>query len=158
VSFEDDIKAELEAPKRTLDVTVKLNGNSHTFRVERMDPGEWVSATAACPADLSLPFDRAYGYNLEELTRIVIPRTAKRVDGDDLVDVSAEAWDAIFAKVSGGTFGRFSDAIFNLNEFDDQQQVADLKKALAGAAVQSSRSRSNSGSRTAGSSGGSRSE
>jgi len=154
MSFEDDIKAQLEAPKDFIDVSVKLNGNTYKFRIEQMDPEDWATACAMFPARPGVTLDMRLGYNLTKLTPLVVAKTGKRFDGDELVEVSPEDWDSLFQSTNGGTLNRFSNAIFNLNEFQDEAEIEELKKAFAAVAEMNSRSRSKSASRTAASSAG----
>lgn len=133
MSFEDDIKAEFEAPKPTADLTVKLNGNLHTFRFTRMPSDEWLQACDMFPARPGIQFDLRFGYNLRALMPVVAARTAKRVEGDTLVDLTPDQWTNMFKALAGGIVGKFGDVIFKLNEYDAMEEVAALKKALEGA-------------------------
>lgn len=156
MSFEDDIKAQLEKPKPTVDVSASVNGTAYTFRIERMDPAEWAIACAMCPARPGVTLDSQFGYDLQRLTPLVVAKTGKRVDGDTLIDLDPDTWESLLKAISGGTFQKFSDAIFRLNEFDDEKQIDDLKKASEAIVELVSRSRASSGSRPAASKGGSR--
>jgi len=132
MSFVDDLKAEFEAPKPTADLTVKLNGNLHTFRFTRMPSDEWLQACDMFPARPGIQFDLRFGYNLRALMPVVAARTAKLVEGDELVDLTPDQWTNMFKALAGGIVGKFGDMIFKLNEYDAMEEVAELKKALEG--------------------------
>jgi len=143
VSFEDDLKAEFEAPAPTKDVDVILNGNLHTFRVTRMDGVEWASLTDMFPARPGVMLDMRYGYNLRPLTLAAMAKSAQRVDGDNLVDLTEDQWRNLFKSLAGAYIERFSDAVFLLNEHGPNDEVDKAKKASVGAFGQKLSSPSN---------------
>lgn len=135
MTFEDDIRAEFEAPRAFVDVPVKLNKNLYTFRFFRMNPDEWLAACDLHPARIGVAMDMRFGYNLRALTPVVAAETGKRVDGDELVDLTPDQWSNLFKSLAGGVVGKIGDAIFHLNEIGPTEEIADLqellKKALA---------------------------
>jgi hypothetical protein len=138
MSFEDDIKAQFEAPKPTGDVEVLLNGTLYTFRFTRMDGMEYASLCDMFPARPGVMLDMRYGYNLRPLTLAVAAKSAQRVDGDNLVPLTDDQWRNLFKGLPGASIQRFSDTVFLLNEHGPAQEVADAKKASVGAFGQNS--------------------
>lgn len=131
MTFEDDLKAEFEAPKPTKDVDVKLNGKLYTFRFELMDSVEWASATDRAPARPGVLLDMRFGYNLRALVPLVAPMSGKRVDGDELVDLTPDQWRNLFKALPGASVMRIGDTLFDLNEYEPGEAVKELKKASA---------------------------
>lgn len=138
MSFEDDIKAEFEAPKPTHDVDVELNKTRYTLRFTQMDPLEWVSATDMFPPRMESPIDVYYGYNLRPLTIEVAQKTGKRVDGEKLVDLTPDQWKNLFKTVPGGAVAKIGDAIFGLNVMESEEAISIVKKAYEVASTRNS--------------------
>lgn len=138
LSFEDDIKAEFEAPKPTHDVDITLNGTLYTFRFTRMDGLEWASLVDLFPARPSVLLDMRYGYNIRPLTLAAAAKSGKRLDGDSYVDLTEDQWRNLFKALPGSSVQRFSDALFLLNEYGPAQEVEAAKKASVGAFGQNS--------------------
>lgn len=135
MTFEDDIRAEFEAPKAFVDVPVKLNKTLYTFRFFRMDAEAWLAACDMYPARLGVEMDMRFGYNLRGLTPVVASQTGKRLEGDTLVDLTPDQWSNLFRTLAGGVVGKIGDALFHLNEIGPGEDIvelqASLKKALA---------------------------
>lgn len=136
MSFEDDLKAEYEAPKPHEDVDVVLNGNLYTLRFTQMDGAEWAGDCDRAPARPGVLLDMRYGYNLRELVPVVSQKTGGRVDGDEVVPLTPDQWRAIF-KGNGRNVSRIGDAIFMLNEYAPDEAVEAAKKALAAGSAKS---------------------
>jgi hypothetical protein len=133
LSFEDDIKAEFEAPKPTQDVDITLNGTLYTFRFTRMDGLEWASLCDMFPARPGVLFDMRYGYNLRPLTLAAAAKSGQRLEGEAPVDLTEDQWRNLFKTLPGASIERFSDALFQLNEYGPAQEVDAAKKASVGA-------------------------
>lgn len=131
MSFEDDIRAEFEAEKPYHDVSVKLNGNLHTFRFTQMDGLQWASATDMHPARPGVLLDMRFGYNLRPLSLLVAAQTGKRIDGDKFVDLTPDQWTNLFKALPGASVMRIGDALFELNEYGPGEAIEALKKASA---------------------------
>jgi hypothetical protein len=130
MSFVDDLRAEFEAPRAFVDVPVKLNKQLHTFRFFRMNPDEWLAACDMFPARIGIEMDMRFGYNLRGLTPVVAAQTGKRVEGDDLIDLTPDQWSNLFKALAGGVVGKIGDAIFHLNEIGPTEEIADLQATL----------------------------
>lgn len=131
MSFEDDLKAELDRVKPTADVDVRLKGTLYTFRFEQMDGLEWADATDRFPARPGVLLDARYGYNLRPLSLLVASKTGARVDGDALVKLSEDQWRTLFKALPGAPVMRIGDVIFALNEYTPGEEVEALKKGSA---------------------------
>lgn len=131
MTFEDDLKGAFEAPKPTSDVEVLLKGTVYTFRFTQMDGYEWASACDQAPPRISVAVDRFFNYNIRALTLIAAPLSGKRVDGDELVDLTPDQWRNLLKALPGESLQRISDALFRLNQIAPAEAVEDAKKALA---------------------------
>lgn len=129
MGFVDDLKAEFEADKPTASVDVTLNGNLYTLVFQQMDGIGWAEATDQAPVRPGVLLDMRYGYNLRALTLIVAPKTGKRRDGDDLVEMTADQWRNLLKALPGASVNRIGDALFSLNEYGPAEAVEALKKA-----------------------------
>jgi len=131
MSFEDDLKAESEVVKPTRDVDVSLNGNLHTIRFTQMDGTDWAAATDQAPARPGVLLDMRYGYNLRQLVYVVAPKSGKRVVGAEEVALTEDQWRLLLKSLKGGPMMRLGDALFILNEYEPDEEVAAAKKASA---------------------------
>lgn len=136
MSFEDDVKAAVAAPKPFLDADVTVNGNLYTLRFEEMDPFEWASEVDLHPARPGVMIDSRYGYNLRSLVKAVAPCTGSLVEGDKTVPV--KDWPALLKAIGGNGFQRVTDAIWARNEYLREKEVESAKKARANSAKTSS--------------------
>jgi len=115
-----------------------------TFRFTRIPGKEWASLTSRHPVRVDVPIDRHYGYNYdavcEAAARFVDPKTqqafGQRVEGDEFATLSDEEWSETFDVLSGSEIGLIRDAIWELNEWEPQQRLAQLVKGF-GAATRS---------------------
>lgn len=128
MSFEDDLAAASAAPAPFLDVDVTVNGNLYTLRFEQMGPAEWAAETDRHPARPGVLIDARYGYNLRSLIQAVAPLTGSLVEDGSTVPVAD--WPALLKSIAGHGFQRVTDAIWSVNEYLPERQVADAKKAL----------------------------
>lgn len=141
MSFADDLKAVKEAVVPSVDVPVTINGNVHTLRVRKCPAMVWVDAVDRSPLRRDAPYDRRYGYNLRQVTRLVLPLSAVlvvdgeekplQVDPVDPADPNAERvneWADLFAAISGHFESKLGDAVYALNEHESEES---LKTALA---------------------------
>jgi hypothetical protein len=130
MSFKDDLAAAKAADPVTADVTIEINGATHTLRFTRMDPVEYTEETLRHPPRLEIGIDREFGYNLTALTMAVAPRCARLVDGDDLVELDDEAWADLFAVADGGAVQSIQNTVFGLNEFSSGKAADAAKKVV----------------------------
>lgn len=151
MTFEDDLAAEPVTDFR--DVDVLLNDKLYTLRFTQMDGLEWAMECDKYPMRPDVAFDRNYGYNIRALTMAAAVVSGARVETDATVPLSEDAWRSLFKRLDGAAFKRITDAIWSLNEYAPAKAVEAAKKALDGSG-NTSASRSSSGSRRAGSSGG----
>lgn len=150
MSFEDDLKAEREAPIKFTDVQVELNGTLHTFRFLQLSGPEWAAETDYHPARATLPdeqtpdrpliplVDQRYGYNIRSLCMSVAKKTGRRVEGEKLVELTPQQWDDLYRAIPGSTKAAIDDAIWTLNEAEPTDRILSLKKASAAASAKSS--------------------
>jgi hypothetical protein len=129
MTFEDDLKAEFEAPPSTEDVEVLLKGTVYKFRFTQMDGYEWASACDQAPPRITVALDRYFNYNIRTVTLIAAPLSGKRVDGDELVDLTPDQWRNLLKALPGESFQRISDALFKLNQIAPAEAVEEAKKA-----------------------------
>jgi hypothetical protein len=132
MSFEDDMKAAIAAPKPHLDVDVTVNGNLHTLRFVQMDPLEWASEADRHPARPGVMIDSRYGYNLRSLVKAVAPQTGSLFDDGESRPI--EDWPALLKLIAGNGFQRVTDAVWSLNEYLPEKAVEEAKKARANSA------------------------
>lgn len=137
MSFEEDLKAEYEADRPSVDVDVALNGKPYTFRFTQMVGTEWAAATDQAPARPGVMLDTAFGYNLRALTLLAAPLSGKRVEGDKLEDLTPDQWKNLFRALPGASAMRICNAVFKLNQIDPAEAVEEAKKAFAGLPEQS---------------------
>lgn len=132
MSFQEDLAAAKEAPPRTLDVPLEVNGKKHLFRFTQMDGTEYATEVMRNPPDPSIVVDKAYGYNLSGVAHAVTPQCAVRVEGDEEIPLSEEEWADLFAVLDGGGHQEINNAIFTLNEYASAKAVKAAKKVLDG--------------------------
>lgn len=135
-------KSAPELVQEKLDELLTITGDSLiTLRFSRMPGDQWAEITARCPVRLDAAIDRQYGYNMHGVCRLAAPLCGVRVDGDEelpleVIPASAgvpavNEWDDLFDTISGHEFGLIVDAIYELNEYEPAQRVAQMKKELA---------------------------
>lgn len=132
MSFVDDLAAAKAAEPDTADVNVELNGKRYLLRFTRTSGTEYAAETLRHPPRLDVGLDKQYGYNLSSLTLALSPKCARLVDGDELVELSADQWADLFAAADGGAVEEMQNTIFHLNEFASAKAVAAAKKVLDG--------------------------
>lgn len=119
-------------------------GALERLRFTRLNGRDWAELAAKNPARGDVAVDLHYGYNFaavcEAAARFKDPKTGRAyghvVDGDELVELTDEEWDGLFAEAAGSEVARVYDAIWELNEFQPAQRVQELVKAF-GAATRS---------------------
>lgn len=124
-------KAQLAESALTEDVQVLVGDELVTLRFAELKGMEWAEVTARCPARPDATIDRRYGYNVHGAAAIAAPKSGKRLDGDELVDLSADEWRDLFEVLSGPDFGAVADAMFLLHEVGPAGRLAAAKKASA---------------------------
>lgn len=136
MSFDDDLKAQLEAEKETVEVPFTLNANPYVLKFTALDPWEWAEAGDHFPPRPGVALDRNFGYNMRDLVRSVAPRTGQLLrDGEPY---AVEDWDALFKALSPAAVQRVCSAVFALHESETLNAVVSrAKKARAGTAQSS---------------------
>ena len=135
-------KAKPELIQEQLDELMELTANQLvTLRFSRLPGNVWADIAARCPARLDAPVDRHFGYNMQAAALIAAPLCGARVDGDELVPLRVEAataespavnqWADLFATIAGTEATQIESAIFDLNVYEPQQRVGQLRKTLA---------------------------
>jgi hypothetical protein len=112
-----------------------------TLRFTRMNPWAWAEVTAHCTMRPDVALDRKYGYNYQEVCRLVAPLSGARVEGEITVPLivqeatdttpAIDEWADLWDSISGHEVIRIVDTIFFLNEFEAENRIEQLKKALA---------------------------
>lgn len=112
-----------------------------TLRFTRLPGNVWADIAARCPARIDAPVDRHFGYNMQAAALIAAPLSGVRMDGDTEVPLRVEKatagtpainqWADLFATIAGTEATQIESAIFDLNVYEPQQRVAQLKKELA---------------------------
>jgi len=123
-------ESEKLAGTEKLDVQVVFGGELITLRFREMLGTEWAAITANNPPRLEALVDRRFGYNVHAVCQAAAPVSGVHVDGDSEVKWSAEQWALFFPEISGPGFAEICDAIWGLNQWNPQQRVEKLKKAL----------------------------
>lgn len=136
MSFADDLKAQVAAPKETADVAFKLNGHAYVLKFTQMDGWDWSETSDKHPARFGVDADRAFGYNIRSLAKEVAPRCGVLlrdgepvelvVDPENKIDEWADLWKAM----SPSTVQRVCDAIFGLNEAETIKSVVDAARKV----------------------------
>lgn len=124
-------KAQRAESAVTEDVEVLLGDEVVTFRFTELKGTEWAEVTARSPARADATIDRRYGYNVHGAAAIAAPKSGKRVEGDELVDLTEAEWRDLFEVLSGPGFAAIADAMFLLHEVGPAGRLAAAKKALA---------------------------
>ena len=135
-------KSKPELIQGQLDELMELTANQLvTLRFSRLPGNVWADIAARCPARIDAPVDRHFGYNMQAAAMIAAPLCGVRVDGDELVPLRVEAattdtpavnqWADLFATIAGTEATQIESAIFDLNVYEPQQRVGQLKKELA---------------------------
>jgi len=135
-------KSAPELVQEKLDELLTITADSLiALRFSRMPGDEWAEITARCPVRIDAPVDRQYGYNMHAVCRLAAPLCGVRIeDGKEValevVPASAgvpavDEWADLFTTISGHEFGLVIDAIYELNEYEPAQRVAQMKKELA---------------------------
>lgn len=139
MSFDDDLKAQLEAERATVDVPFTLNANPYVLRFTQMEPWEWAAAADRHPARVDVELDRNFGYNMRAVVREVVPQCGVLLSNDEPVaDVD---WDALFKALSPSAVQRMCSAVFGLHEAETIDAVVKRAKKLLSTAGKSSRRR-----------------
>lgn len=132
MTFAEDLAAAKQAPRRTSDVLVEVNGRKYKIRISALDGTEFAAETLKHPPRLDVGADMQYGYNLNTLTEAVLPRCAVLLDGSDELEISTEQWADLLAVADGGTAQSFVNAVYTLNEYASNKAVSAARKVLAG--------------------------
>jgi len=129
MTFEDDLKAAQQKPRRTADVVVTLAGNTHAVRLTAMSGIDWAEATVRHPLRPGVAFDAQYGYNVHGLVRAEFGM-ASLVSEDGDKSFSEADWHTLLDTLDGGAAGDVVNTVFTLNEFASDEDVKSTKKAL----------------------------
>jgi hypothetical protein len=139
LSAVDNTTAELQ---EQLDDLVRESADSIiTLRFYRLPGDVWADIVARCPARLGAPMDEHYGYNMQQAAKLAAPVNGVRIDGSELIPLRFEPatadtlavnqWVDIFATIAGSEAARIESAIWELNVYDPDSRMGQLKKALA---------------------------
>ncbi len=135
MTFEDDLAAAKAAERRTLDVSVDVNGKLYKFRFTQMIGTEYAAETLLHAPNLEVALHREYGYDVHALSRAVAHRCAVLVEGKKERALSKEQWAELFEVLDGGAQGKIANTVFELNEFATAKAVAAARKVLDGSAL-----------------------
>lgn len=150
MSFEDDLKAQLEAERDTVDVPFTLNDNPYLLRFTQLDSWIWAAEADRHPMRPDVTLDRTFGYNMRSLVRAIAPtcgqlfREGEPVElhilRDDKGNVIQDDWDALFRAMSPAAVQNMCTSVFSLHESESINTVVEqAKKLLAPAAKNSKR-------------------
>ena len=128
MSFQDDLKAQLEAEKDTAEVRFLLNKNPYVLRFTQLDPWAWAEEADRHPPRPDVTLDRTFNYNMRELARAVAPRCGQLLRDGEPVEV--EDWDALFTAMSPSAVNRMCDAVWALHEAEAINAVVSASKKL----------------------------
>lgn len=131
MSFEDDLKAELEAETDWADVDIVLKGKPYVVRLTQLDGTVWADLTDRFPARPGVLLDANYGYNLRGLAPVATPMCGKLIDGDKVSELTEEQWADLFKALPGSRVMRIGDVLWNLNEYLPNEAVLAAKKGSA---------------------------
>lgn len=124
-----------------------------TFRLTQLPGDVWANVTAPSIPREDVPIDMRYGYDIAGVTKVALPLMARRIDGEELVEIDADDWEVVF-DLPG--FDDLQDAVFMLQEWEPEQRLQAAKKALRDHLPPTHASPGISGSPSSGSTGGSR--
>lgn len=149
----EELQEALEAARQTVDdrlsakpkaatiqdqidaILTQVQDSVITLRVSRMNGTAWAALTSHHPMRPGVPFDAGYGFNFDTVCMIAAGTDVLSVEGDELLPVDAESWDALLARISGHDANKLRDAAFRLNLWGPQQREAELGKASRAAAA-----------------------
>jgi hypothetical protein len=105
-------------------------------------PGEvWADIVSRCPARIGAPMDEHYGYNMQQAAKLAAPINGVRVDGDELVPLRYEAattdspavnqWADLWQSIAGSEASRIESAIWELNVYEPDSRMGQIKNQLA---------------------------
>ena len=135
-------KSAPELVQEKLDELLTITADSLiTLRFSRLSGPAWAEITARCPVRLDAAIDRRYGYNMHAVCRLAAPMCGVRVEGEELVPLevvpasagvpAVDEWADLFDTISGHEFGLIMDAVYELNEYEPAQRIAQMGKELA---------------------------
>jgi hypothetical protein len=128
--FGEKLAAAKAAPREKCDpVEVLLNGVVERFVFEQVEGKTWAAVTARNPAVGAGLIALRYGYDVHKVVQEIAPKSGVAlVDGVE-VELTTDEWADLFAVVDGHSISLIADAIWYLNEWNPQQQIAAAKKA-----------------------------
>lgn len=109
-----------------------------TIRFIRLPGNKWAEITSAHPPRPGVAIDHVRQYNFDAAplaaAQYVDEATGKayagRVEGDELVPISAEEWADILSTSSGFEVQQIRDTVWGLNEYLPEMTIAALGKAF----------------------------
>lgn len=113
-----------------------------TIRFIRLPGGKWSEITSAHPPRPGAAIDHVRQYNFDAVpiaaAQYVDEETGKayagRVDGDEVVPISAEEWADILSTASGFEIKQIRDTVWGLNEYLPEVTIGALGKAFGATA------------------------
>lgn len=139
MSFADDLKAQLDAERDTVEVSFLLNKNPYVLRFTQMDSWEWAKEADRHPPRRDVTLDRTFNYNMRELVRAVAPVCGELLQDGEPVPV--EDWDALFTALSPSAVNRMCDAVWALHESEMINAVVSASKKAPSTAARPSKRR-----------------
>lgn len=146
MSFDDDLEAQLNAEADWADCDITVNNKLVRLRFTQLDALEWADLCDLCPPRPGSPIDRNFGYNFRAVVTLAAPKSGKRLDGEEAVELTADQWRKLLKSINPLSLRTIGDVIFNLNEWIPAQEVAAAKKAFAVESDKSSSSPADSAS------------
>lgn len=102
-----------------------------TIRFKRLPGDVWADIADRCPARPDAPVDRHFGYDTLAAAKMAAPLSGSWLVGDEEVPLEDSEWADLFATIAGTEATAISSAIFELNVYDPQMDIAALVKELA---------------------------
>lgn len=141
MSFKEDLAEAKAAPLPESDpIDVVIGKNLYTLQFVRAGGKLWAATTAMYPATSGSLVALRYGYDAHAVVQVIAEKTGTvRLNGE-VVELLVEKktpenptpvneWSDLFGVLDGHSFSLVADAIWALNEWGPEQQVAALKKA-----------------------------
>lgn len=122
----ESLKQELE------ELLEQENDSLVTLRFYKVPGDEWANLTATHPARQSALIDMKYGYNMHAVCRASAVSNGRVVEGESELTQTEAEWSELWVLLAGSDFANVCDAIFLLNEYEPNNRIERLKKALAG--------------------------
>jgi len=106
-----------------LDEHVVVAGVDLPLRAYRIEGEMWAQITAMCAPRVNVNLDVRYGYNFQAAARLAAPLSIRVIEDGKETEYDEEQWDRLFKVLSGRHIKTIHSAIWQLNEYDPEQEA-----------------------------------